>query len=186
MNYQPLHDILPAPLLFLVMIGAFAGVAITSFTGFTVCLVSAFSLYHAKRKNKPAKTEADKLDKSDIKSIAWFTLLASVGAFLLIFCGGEFIKQNNSMMQNESIASENLKSKYSLNNVDWHAGQSQAGALSETPRDLLVEDTQGRKVIFKYAVNPSTSEPTLSELGSTDEPIKSGTEHITVESILNH
>lgn len=85
---------------------------------------------------------------------------------------------------NVKIATENIAKKYDVKSVDWEAKDTHVSPSSVKADNLLVEAPDGRSYIFKYRVDPVTSEPILKAM-----PINGGEapkEALTADSLLKN
>lgn len=71
---------------------------------------------------------------------------------------------------NETKATQNIMQKYDVKDVNWKSFETNARADGETPDGkILLSTNNGNEYIFKYEVDPKTSEPTLKNM-----PIQGG------------
>lgn len=108
----------------------------------------------------------------------------------LFFSGGLFaaIDAQHELEATEEhnikVATSNLMAKYNVDEVDWEAKETTANPISETGKgEVVVEAKDGRDYIFKYKIDPKTSEPFLDDM-----PIRGGDapeQAVTADSLLN-
>lgn len=66
---------------------------------------------------------------------------------------------------NKTIATENLKKKYDIKNVDWNTQYTNAKPKDTTGDNILViESNDNKRYVFTYKVNLETGEPTLEKV----------------------
>lgn len=187
MNYTPLEATLPPHVLFLMLLVTFGAAFVVLLQGLALCVGAAFWVSSLKQKGKtttPTPKKKSFSTESIITAIAFFGVLA-IAITGFVFTSKEVSYQDALAQNNQSAALHNLQTKYNVASVDWNANLSRAIPETTDPMDLVVEDTQGRHVVFRYSVNPETHEPTLSDLEPTaEEPIKSGAVNISSASLL--
>lgn len=103
-----------------------------------------------------------------------------IGVFASINYASEVRKAED---KTKSVATNNLRVKYDLKEVYWDARETTANPKdAESNENLVIEDLNGEKHIFKYEVNLETREPSLSDMpkagGAADKP------SVTADSLL--
>lgn len=199
MNYQALEQIAPPYLLFLIMVGICVGGSIVAIQALTLCVGfgsyafrTTILLFRGKKQSVEKPLEADEEPRrkhsvlADLRNVILFFLLMGASVSLVIVCAHAGNEQNEKMAKNEVIATENIKAKYAVSEVDWHAGQTYARPFSTAPESIVVKDRSGQKIVFQYRMEPGTHEPFLTDLPKDSEnPVESGTTTVVADSLLN-
>lgn len=187
MNYTSLEGTLPPHVLFLMLLIAFSAAFLVLLQGLAICVGAAFWVSSLTQKSKTTSISSGKKSfskESTMMTIAFFAVLA-IAITGFVFTAKEISRQDALAQANQNAALHNLQTKYNVASVDWNASLSRAIPETTEPMDLVVEDTEGRHVVFRYSINPETHEPTLSDLESTaKDPIASGAVNVSSASLL--
>lgn len=93
------------------------------------------------------------------------------------------ISYDRSEERNMTSATENLKSKYDLKEINWESKDTKAEPTSTSGDDeLSVEANDGRLYIFKYRVDKGSGEPFLKDMPISGQSAPSET--ATADSLL--
>lgn len=161
MDFILLKDVIPHGVWVLISFLCALGILACILTAISFFVKSAFDDFNHRRK---------------LIGVAFFLVATAIGGTALV--AGH--NRSEAEIYNQSAATENLKKKYTLNDVEWLADETTAEPYqTDSYGNLVVVDEQGQRIVFKYKANRETGEPLLSNM-----PVQGGSvPGVTAESL---